>query len=164
MTAPLELGESLVALRSQGNIGVAVTTRRLLAIQSRAANFVEMRYRVSEKAPDERNLKVRESLIVAAFPARILAFSAQFAAWREFGLGPGEKPIDVLADENVAAIVTPRRVIAFSPLSSGFVEYPLTPGEDPERSTLGANSVTLILPHRILIFRAGDSRWSSLDR
>ncbi len=162
--APLELGETVVALRTEGSIGVAVTSRRLLAVQARAANFAEARYRVSESAPGERDLQIRERLVVVAFPARILAFSPQIASWREFGLGPGEKPIEVLADENVAAVVTPRRAVAFSPLSSGFVEYPLSPGETPERSTLGANSVTLVLPHRILIFRAGDARWSSLIR
>jgi len=164
VVAPLELGESVVALPHRGNVGVAVTTRRLLAIQARAANFAEVRYRVSERPPDERDLQVRDRLIVATFPARILAFSPQIAAWQEFGLGPGEKPIEVLADQNVAAIVTPRRAVAFSPLSSGFVEYPLSPGEVPERSTLGDDSVTLILPHRVLIFRAGDKQWSSLNR
>jgi hypothetical protein len=160
----LELGESVVALRSQGNVGVAVTTRRLLAIQARAANFVELRYRVSESAPSDHDLQVRDRLIVAAFPTRILAFSPQIAAWQEFGLGPGEKPIEVIAEQNVAVVVTPRRAVAFSPLSSGFVPYPLAPGEDPERSTLGDDSITLILPHRVLIFRAGDSRWSSVNR
>jgi hypothetical protein len=160
----LELGESVVALRSQGNVAVAVTTRRLLAIQTRAANFVEVRYRVSEAPPGEHDLQVRDRLIVAAFPTRILAFSPQIASWQEFGLGPGEKPIEVLAEQNVAVIVTPRRAVAFSPLSNGFIPYPLTPGEDPERSTLGDDSVTLILPHRVLIFRAGDKQWSSLNR
>jgi hypothetical protein len=162
--AKLELGESVLALQSQGNVGVAVTTRRLLAIQARAANFTEARYRVSESPPGEHDLQVRDRLIVAAFPARILAFSPQIASWQEFGLGPLEKPIEVLADENVAVVVTPRRAVAFSPLSNGFIPYPLTPGEDPERSTLGDDSVTLILPHRILIFRAGDKQWSSLNR
>jgi hypothetical protein len=162
--APLELGESVVALRSQGNVAVAVTTRRLLAIQARAANFVEARYRVSETPPGEHDLQVRDRLIVAAFPARILAFSAEIASWQEFGLGPGEKPIEVLAEQNVAVIVTPRRAVAFSPRSSGFIPYPLAPGENPERSTLGDDSVTLILPHRVLIFRAGDKQWSSLNR
>ena len=136
----------------------------MLAIQARAANFVEQRYRVSEAPPGDRDLEVRDRLIVAAFPARILAFSPQIAAWQEFGLGPGEKPIEVLADENVAVVVTPRQAVAFSPLSNGFVAYPLTPGEDPERSTLGDDSVTLILPHWVLIFRAGDKQWSSLNR
>ena len=70
----------------------------------------------------------------------------------------------MIAEENVAVVVTPRRAVAFSPRSSGFVPYPLAPGEDPERSTLGDDSVTLILPHKILIFRAGDSRWSTLQR
>ena len=162
--AKLELGESVVTLRNQGNVGVAVTSRRLLATQARAANFVELRYRVSETAPGAHDLEVRDRLIVAAFPARIVAFSPQIAAWQEFGLGPGERPIEVIAEENVAVVVTPRRAVAFSPRSSGFVPYPLAPGEDPERGTLGDDSVTLILPHKILIFRAGDSRWSTLQR
>ncbi len=162
--AKLDLGESVVALRSQGNVAVAVTSRRLLATQARAANFVELRYRVSESPPGEHDLEVRDRLIVAAFPARIVAFSPQIASWQEFGLGPGEKPIEVIAEENVAVVVTPRRAVAFSPLSSGFIPYPLAPGEDPEGSTLGDDSITLILPHRVLIFRAGDSRWSSLQR
>jgi hypothetical protein len=162
--APLELGESIVALRAQGNVGVAVTNRRLLAIQARAANFTETRYRVSERPPSDGDLLVRDRLVVAAFPARVLAFSPQIAAWLQFGLGPGEKPIELFGDENVAVVLTPRRAVAFSPLSSGFVEYPLTPGEVPERSTLGDDSVTLVLPHRVLIFRAGDKQWSSLLR
>jgi hypothetical protein len=162
--APLELGESVVALRSQGNVGVAVTSRRLLAIQARAANFTEVRYRVSERPPHAQDLEVRDRLIVAIFPARILAFSAQVASWQPLGLGPGEKPIEVLAEGNVAVVVTPRRAIAFSPLSNGFVEYSLTPAENYERATLGDDSVTLILPHRVLIFRAGDRQWSSLNR
>jgi len=154
----------VIALRSQGNVGVAVTSRRLLATQARAANFVELRYRVSESAPSDQDLEVRDRLIVAAFPARIVAFSPQIAAWQEFGLGPGERPVELIAEQNVAVVVTPRRAVAFSPLSSGFIPYPLTPGEDPERTTLGDDSVTLILPHRVLIFRAGDSRWSSVQR
>jgi hypothetical protein len=59
--ARLELGESVVALRNQGNVAVAVTSRRLLATQARAANFVELRYRVSETAPGERDLQVRDA-------------------------------------------------------------------------------------------------------
>ena len=162
--APLDLGESVVALRSQGNVGVAVTTRRLLGIQSRAANWTEIRYRVSESPPVDHDLQVRDQLIVAVFPARILAFTPQISTWQEFGLGPGEKPIDVLAEENIAVIITPRRAVAFSPLSNGFIEYPLTPGETLERATLGDDSATLVLPHRVLIFRAADKQWTSLAR
>jgi hypothetical protein len=35
-------------------------TRRLLAIQARAANFVEVRYRVSETPPGEHDPQVRD--------------------------------------------------------------------------------------------------------
>jgi hypothetical protein len=162
--APLELGESVIELRSQGNVAIAVTSRRLLAIQARAANFSEARYRISERPPVGANLEVRDRLIVACFPARVLAYSPQTSNWQEFGLGPGEKPIEIIAERNVAVVLTPRRAVAYSALSHGFIPYPLTPNEIPERATIGDDSVTLILPHRILIFRAGSKFWTSVNR
>ena len=118
----LELGEAIIDLRARGNVGVAVTSRRLLAIQARAANFTEVRYRVSERPPVDGDLLVRDRLVVAAFPSRtsLLAADRRLAAVRP---GPGEKPIDMIGEENVAVVVTPRRAVAFSPLSSGFVAY-----------------------------------------
>jgi hypothetical protein len=160
----LDLGEAVVELHSQGLIGVAVTNRRLLAIHPRAADFAELRFRVSEGPGSIGALHLRDRIAVAELPARLVAFSADLASWFELSLGPGEKPREVLSDENVAAIVTPRRAIAFSPRSNGFVEFTLLPTEDLERSTLADDSITLVLPHRILIFRAGDKLWTSLNR
>lgn len=160
----LDLGESVVELQSQGLIGMAVTNRRLLAIQPRSAGFDELRFRISEGPDRIGALHLRDRILIVELPTRLVAYSANPAAWFELGLGPGEKPREVLSDENVAAIVTPRRAIAFSPLSNGFVEFVLMPAEDLERSTLSDDSITLVFAHRILIFRAGDKLWSSLTR
>ena len=160
----LDLGEQVVELQSQGLIGIAVTTRRLLAIQPRAGSFAELRFRVSEGPGSIGALHLRDRLAIVELPTRLVAYTAQPAAWFEIGLGPGEKPREVISDQNVAAIITPRRAIGFSPLSNGFVEFTLLPTEDLERSTLASDSVTLVLPHRILIFRAGDRLWTSLNR
>ena len=160
----LDLGEEVVELQSQGLIGVAVTTRRLLAIEPHAGDFIELRFRISEGPGSIQAFHLRDRLAVVELPTRLVAFTARPAAWFELSLGPGEKPREVLSDENVAAIVTPRRAIGFSPLSNGFVEFVLLPDEDLERSTLSDDSVTLVLPHRILVFRAGDKTWTSLTR
>ena len=160
----LDLGEDVVELQSQGLIGVAVTTRRLLAIQPRSGSVAELRFRVSEGPGSIGALHLRDRLLIAELPTRLVAYSAQPATWFALSLGPGEKPREVISDQNVAAIVTPRRAIGFSPLSNGFVEFTLLPGEDVERSTLASDSVTLVLAHRILIFRAGAKLWTSLNR
>lgn len=160
----LELGESVIALRSQGFIGVIATNRRLLAVHSRAANFAELRYRIAEKPVDADAIHVLDRLALVELHTRLVGFSPELGTWVELGLGPGEHPRKIDGDGNIAAVVTPRRAIGFSSRSSGFVEEPLSPEEDVERASFSDASVTLVLPHKILIFRAGDKRWSSLTR
>lgn len=160
----LELGESVIALRSRGFVGVIATNRRLLAVHSRSAGFAELRYRIAEKPVDADAIHVLDRLALVELHTRLVGFSAELGIWVGIGLGPGEHPRKIDADGNIAAVVTPRRAIAFSSRSKGFVEEPLSPEEDVERASISDASVTLVLPHKILIFRAGDSRWSSLTR
>jgi hypothetical protein len=160
----LELGETVLALRSRGFIGVIATNRRLLGIHSRATNFAELRYRIAEKPVEPDAIHVLDRLAVAELHTRLVAFSPEVGSWIALGLGPGEHPTKIEADGSIAAVVTPRRAIAFSARSEGFVEEPLSPEEDVEGASISDTSVTLVLPHKILIFRAGDRRWSSLIR
>ena len=160
----LELGESVIALRSKGYVGVIATNRRLLAVASRSASFAELRYRIREKPVDESAIHVLDRVAVAELETRLVGFSPELATWVSIGLGPGEHPRQIEADGNIATLITPRRAIAFSNRSKGFVEEPLSPLEDVERASISDASVTLVLPHKILIYKAGDSRWSSLVR
>lgn len=162
--AELELGEQIVAIRSQGFMGVVATNRRLLALGSRESNFSELRYRIAEKPVGASQIHVLDRLALVELSTRLVAFSQQVGSWVELDLGPGERPLQVVADGNIATVITPRRAIAVSPRSDGFIEFSLTPKEDVERASLGDASVTLVLPHRILIFREGDKTWSSLIR
>ena len=160
----LELGERVIANRSQGFMGVVATNRRLLAIGSRESNFSELRYRIAEKPVGPNQIYVLDRLALVDLSTRLVAFSQQVGSWVEIGLGPGEQPRQVVADGNIATVITPRRAIAVSPRSLGFVEFGLSPKEDVERVSTGDASVTLILPHRILIYRENDKTWSSLIR
>jgi hypothetical protein len=160
----LELGEQVIANQSQGFLGVVATNRRLLAIGSRESNFSELRYRIAEKPVGPDQIHVLDRLALVELATRLVAFSQQVGSWVEIGLGPNEHPRQVVADGNIATVITPRRAIAVSPRSQGFVEFGLSPEEDVERASTGDASVTLVLPHRILIFHEGDKTWSSLIR
>jgi len=160
----LELGEDVIAIRTQGFMGVVATDRRLLAIGSRESNFSELRYRIAEKPVGADQIHVLDRLALVELSTRLVAFSQQLNNWVELDLGPREKPIQVVADGNIATVITPRRAIAVSPRSAGFIEFGLGPKEKVERATLGDASVTLVLANRILIFRENDKSWSSLIR
>ncbi len=160
----LELGEEVIALSSQGFVGVIATNHRLLGIHSRATSFAELRYRIAEKPVDPDGIHVVDRLALVELHTRLVAYSPEVGIWVELGLGPGEHPTAIDAGGAIAAVVTPRRAIGFSSRSRGFVEEPLGPEEDVESASLSDASVTLVLPHKILIFRAGDNRWSSLIR
>ena len=162
--AELELGEQVVAIRTQGFMGVVATNRRLLALGSRESNFSELRYRIAEKPVGPSQIHVLDRLALVELSTRLVAFSQQVGSWVELDLGPGERPRQIVADGNIATVITPRRAIAVSPRSQGFIEFSLTPEEDVERASMGDASVTLVLPHRILIFREDDKTWSSLIR
>lgn len=160
----LEVGEYVIAMDSQGFVGVIATNYRLLAIHSRATFFAELRYRIAEKPVDPAGLHVGTRIALVELHTRAVGFSAELGRWVETGLGPTEYPRRFDVEENMGLIVTPRRAIGFSARSSGFVQTLLSPQEVVERASFGDASITLVLPHKILIFRLGDKIWASLIR
>ncbi len=159
----LELEERVLGLESQGLLGVATTTQRLLGYSSRSRVPAELRYRVSERPDGPSGLWVRDRVALAVFKARLVAFGAETGSWLELALSPEEHPVEVFAEENLAGITTPRRAIAFSP-HGGFVEVGLSPREEIERVSVQDASVSLVTPRRLLVFRAGDGFWTAIRR
>ena len=160
----LELEERVLGLESQGLLGVATTTQRLLGYSSRSPVPAELRYRVSERPAGPSGLWVRDRVALAVFKARLVAFGADTGAWLELALSPEEHPIEVFAEENLAGITTSRRAIAFSPDTGRFVEVGLSPREEIEQVSVQDASVSLVTPRRLLVFRAGDNVWTAIRR
>lgn len=160
----LELGEYVIAMDSQGFVGVIATNFRLLAIHSGANFFSELRYRIAEKPVDPNGIHVGSRLALVELHTRAVGFAAELNRWVETGLGPNEYPRSFEVEENMGVVITPRRAIGFSARSAGFVDQLLTPQEVVERASFGDASITLVLPHKILIFRLGDKSWASLIR
>ena len=159
----LELGEEVVASGSQGRLGVAATTARLLGIRAGDPGWTELRYRVSErKSPPER-LHLEDRIALVTLPMRIVALTSSSRGWLELGLSPGERVEGVLSDTNLAAVVTPRRAIAISD-GSGFVEIGLGPREQIESTSARSSSISLVTERRVLVFRAGSAFWVEVPR
>ncbi len=163
VSVELELGETVQAVRSQGLVGVASTSGRLLGVTSESSRWHELRYRVSEREGPASGLELGDRIALAALATRVAALAPGSTRWVELGLGPGEGTPSLHADANVGVALTPRRAIAFS-ASSGFVEIPLDPGELPASVSLEASSATLTTSRRVLVFRSGDVEWRDIRR
>lgn len=163
-TTRLELGERVLALESQGLVGVVTTTSRLLGYSSRSPNPAELRYRVAERPRGPEQVRLGDRVALVIFRTRLAALAPTTGSWLELALAPGEQPERVFADANLAGITTGRRAIAFAPQSGGFVETGLSPRESIERIQISDNSVSLVTPRRLLIFRVGDEIWTEVHR
>ncbi len=157
----LEVGEEVLAVGSEGRLGVASTSTRLLGYRSGAPSWVELRYRISE-SPIER-LYLEERVVLVTLPERIVALTASSKSWLELRLGPGERAESVFTDSNLGAVVTSRRAIALSDRTA-FVEIGLSPREQVETGSTSDSSISLLTQRRLLIYRAGSARWVELPR
>jgi hypothetical protein len=163
VSVDLELGETVHAARSQGLVGVASTSSRLLGVTSESSRWHELRYRVRDRAGQVPGFEVRDRIAVAALSTRIAALAPGSTSWAELELGPGEGAPSLHADANIAVALTPRRAIAFS-RRSGFVEVALDPKELPASVSLQESSATLRTARRVLIFRSSDVEWRDIQR
>ena len=157
----LELGEEVVAIGSEGRLGVASTSTRLLGFRSGSPGWVELRYRISERPTEQ--LYLEERVVLVTLPDRIVALTASSKSWLELALSPGERTERVLSDSNLGAVVTSRRAIALSDRTA-FVEIGLSPREQVETSSTSDSSISLVTQRRMLVYRAGSARWIELPR
>ncbi len=160
----LQIDERVIALETQGLIGVASTSVRLLGATSKDPGFRELRLRVDERARPAPPIHLGERVAIVVLHRRVTGLGPGASRWFETELNPAETQLEVHADANLAAVVTPLRALAFSVKSGGFVSEPLSPSERIEQVSMQESSITLVTPRRILVFRAGSPRWNSLIR
>ncbi len=157
----LQLNERVRDLRSQGLVGVAATSDRLLGVTAEGATWRELDYRIEDRgAPTAVYLGDRVALVPLA---RRLAGLGP-SGWVDLDLGVNERLRQIMADTNLVSAITDRRAIAFAPQSGGFVEIALTPREEIERTSIEDSSITLTTSRRVLIFRSGAGHWTELRR
>jgi hypothetical protein len=156
--APLGVGERVLQTWVDGEIGVALTERRLLAVTTRTGGIHEVRLLAGERVTTGPLLGDRVAL--AATPRRALGFDGGSGNWVEASLGPRERVVATAVANHVAALATERRALALSPLRGGFFEAPLGLDDAPVQLSASGDLVTLRTRARLLIYRAGAARWS----
>jgi hypothetical protein len=160
----LEVGEQVIGLDTRGLVAVVRTTARVLGIGTRLSTFLEVRYRVGERAAPPTEAFLGDRVAFVPVGHRLLAMSTTTQNWLELDLGPRETIGEVYTQTNVVATTTSRRAIAFAPRLTTFAEILLTPTERVLDVSTSESSVTITTPRRILIFRAGSGQWSELLR
>jgi hypothetical protein len=159
----LEVGERVLELRSQGLVGAATTTVRLLAVSAGSGGWQELRYRLAGRNSPPERLYVGDRIVLVPLAARLAGFAPDTGGWVEQQLGPSDGAVRVRVDDNVAVALSDRRAIAFAP-GSGFVDVPLDANDRLESVSFRDSSAILTTPRRILIFRAGAAGWTALTR
>ncbi len=160
----LEIGEKVLGLDSRGLVAVIRTSARVLAIGTRLAEFLEVRYRVGERATLPGAAFLGDRVAVVALDNRLLGMSTTTKSWLQLDLGPQEQLGEFYTETNVVAVTTQRRAIALAPRLTNFAVINLGPRARVTGVSTNESSVTITTPRRILIFRAGDGNWSELLR
>ena len=160
----LEIGEKVIGLDSRGLVAVVRTTARVLGIGTRLADFLEVRYRVGERAMPPEDVYLGDRVAIVRLDNRLLGMSTTTRSWLQLDIGPRERFGEFYTGTNVVAVTTQRRAIALAPRLTKFAEINLTPSERVLSASTNESSVTITTPRRILIFRAGDGQWSELLR
>lgn len=153
----LDLGEKVLWELSRGQIAIAVTDQRILAVSTASAAWQETRIRRTEKPPAGALLGGRVALL--ATRTRAIGFEGKTGNFVESGLGPREFIVRSEVGDNVGVIVTDRRALGVSAARGGFFEVKLRLGEGIQSIRALPDVVTIATAQRILIFRGPSGSW-----
>jgi hypothetical protein len=156
--APLGVGERVLRTWVDGEVGVALTEQRLIAVTANTGGVHAVRFLASERIVQGPELGDRVALVVTT--RRALGFDGGSGNWVEASLGPRERLVAVATANHVAALATDRRALALSPRRGGFFETPLALYDAPLSLSASGDLASLRTRTRLLTFRAGANRWS----
>lgn len=153
----LRLDEEVLWTETRGEVGVALTDQRVLAVAVQSGAWQQAPYQRTEPPPKGALLGDRVAVVVTS--RRVLGFDGGSRNLVEYHLGTQEVVLAARAGENVAVVVTDRRALGLSPVSGGFFQTTLHLNERIEKVTARANLATVTTNRRILIFRGPTGSW-----
>jgi hypothetical protein len=158
----LGLDESLLWLGSRGKVGVAITTRRILAVATGSGSWQETTYLRGERPPLAPTLGDRVAIVLTS--RRALGVDGSSGNLVEYRLGPREQLLQSEVGPNVAVVATDRSALGLSPLKGGFFPVKLGIAEQILSIVSGSNLATLTTDRRVLIFRTPTGTWEERNR
>ena len=158
----LQLDESVLWLGARGKIGVAITTRRILAVATGSGSWQEASYQKSEQPPAAPVLGDRVAIVLTN--RRAIGVDGGSGNLVEYRLLPKERVVVSQVGANVAVVVTDRSAFGLSPQKGGFFPVRLSAAERVESITASSNVATLTTDRRVLIFRTPTGTWEERSR
>jgi len=158
----LQLDESVLWLGARGKVGIAITTRRILAVATGSGSWQETSYLRGERPPLAPTLGDRVALVHT--DRRALGVDGGSGNLVEYRLGPKERLLASEVGANVAVFATERSALGLSPLRGGFFPVKLSVAERIESISTGSNLATLTTDRRVLIFRTPTGTWEERTR
>jgi hypothetical protein len=159
---PLRLEERVLWSGARGQVGVALTDQRVLAVAAGSGAWQQTDRQRDEELPGDALLGDRVAVVVTS--RRALGFDGGSGNLVETRLGVRERVLALRAGENVAVVVTDRRALGISPFVGGFFEVKISLVERFESLTAAANLATVTTDRRVLIFRAPSGSWEERRR
>ncbi len=156
--AALGVGEQVLRTWADGQVGVALTDRRLLAVTSNTGGVHEVRFLRSERVVSGPMLGDRVALAVTS--RRALGFDGGSGNWVEASLGPHERVVATAVANHVAALATDRRALALSPARGGFFSLSLGVHDAVLALEATGDLATLRTRTRLLVYRGTSDRWA----
>jgi len=154
---PLEIGETVIAIRSRGRVGFVATDRRMLAVGTASAAWQQERYQIGEQGPPLIQLGDRVALLVTNL--RVLGFNNRDSLFTEYQIGPNERFVASYAGANAAVALTNRNALGFSPRFANFSTTDFQLRERILDVSPRANLTTIRTNRRLLIYRAPSGTW-----
>lgn len=158
----LSLNEEVLWRRAFGDLGAVVTNRRVLAISSSSDDWLEQDLRLRE--PDDLEAAISSQILLVSTGDRVIIFDGrtnEFTLWRH---RMQDRVLRLLAERDVAAIISDSAVVGYSPGNDDVIEHRLRLQEIVEGHDLTSSAATVRTNQRLLTYSAGARAWIIHDR
>jgi len=151
----LQSDEELLWSGARGLVGLALTTRRALAISPASGGWQALRQRISESDFGTPQLGAEVALVETRW--RVLAFDGRRGRWAHYDLGPNETLQGRAVDTAMAVAVTSRHVLGLR-AGSGRIESERLTVHETVESVRADGAVGVVTTSRRLLVH--DGVWS----
>jgi hypothetical protein len=150
--------EEVVWIGAFGNLGGAVTTRRLLVVTPVSSGWRDKTLTLAEGGSSR--IERSSNLILLDTGIRILGFDALAGAFFEWSYPLADQVIAIAADRRVAAIVFRQKVVGYAAGSGAFGTANLQLRETFYSLSAKSELATIVTSRRVLSFRTRTASWS----
>lgn len=159
---PHRSAEKILWQGAKGEVGVFLTSDRLLAVSVRSGQWNTLDLKINEKKGVPEML-ISAHLVIMLTGERIVGFGAHTGGFIQTRMPIGESVVDRAAEGRVAVVVTPARAFGFSSYRRGVAEIRFRRQEHMVSLKTTYNLVRLRTTQRLITLKSQDVVWRQFD-